>query len=329
MRRLVTVELRRLFARRLTLWCFLGALLVGGAGIAGIAQQAKPLSAPEQAQVQRDFAQQHRAWEKHGEQQRTACLREQARERQTHPRANFGCNQMEPKLSDFGKPLVSLREQLPQALQMGSYLLGFVAFLIGAGFMAAEFSTGSMGNWLTFQPRRGRVYGSKLVAAGVGIVPIAAVVLAELAAGTWVVCRVWGSLADPPGTLLTSSLLLGLRVLAVAVVSAVVGAAVGTLVRHTAAVIGIAAGYLVLVEGILAGSLLTGQHQWLLSKNVDAWVQKGTTYFQEVCRADGQGYSCEGIQRQLSFGHGAAYLAAGTAVIALLAAWQFRRRDVS
>ena len=41
-------------------------------------------------------------------------------------------------------------------------LLALAALVLGAGFAASEFSTGSIGTWLTFEPRRLRVYGSKL-----------------------------------------------------------------------------------------------------------------------------------------------------------------------
>ena len=40
----------------------------------------------------------------------------------------------------------------------------FAAFLVGASFIGAEYSTGSLANWLTFVPQRLKVYGSKVIA---------------------------------------------------------------------------------------------------------------------------------------------------------------------
>ena len=42
------------------------------------------------------------------------------------------------------------------------YLTGLVAFLVAASFVGAEFTTGSLANWLTFVPRRSTVFVSKL-----------------------------------------------------------------------------------------------------------------------------------------------------------------------
>lgn len=60
-------------------------------------------------------------------------------------------------------------EIMPGLVQGSSYVLAFAAFLIGASFVGAEFSSGAIGNWLTFEPRRLRVYGSKLLAAATGL----------------------------------------------------------------------------------------------------------------------------------------------------------------
>jgi ABC-2 type transport system permease protein len=48
------------------------------------------------------------------------------------------------------------------------------------------------------------------------------------------------------------------------------------------------------------------------------------------CKAGGDGsYACDYVQKTLSFEHGAWYLAALTAVVILLGAWVFNRRDVN
>jgi len=329
MMRLTKVELRRLFSRRLTTIAMLGALVVTGLMLFGSFQEAKPLSAPEQAAQQAQFDQATKDWALNGEQQVQSCLDAQAEQQKIDPKASFQCDQMEPNLANWGKPVAKFNQMMPNILLAGSYLLAFVAFLIGAGFVAAEFSSGSMANWLTFEPRRLRVYVSKLGAAGLGLIPVTVAVLGLLTAGSWLIvdhlastagttAKVWGDLA-----------LMGGRAVALAVAAAMAGAAMGVLLRHTAAVLGIAVGYLVLVEGVF-GQALQGARPWLLQLNFNAWLQHGATYFAQTCKTDAQGnYNCQGVEKVLSFGHGSAYLGLLVVLMVGLAALVFRRRDVS
>jgi ABC-2 type transport system permease protein len=327
--RLTKVELRRLFSRRLTIIALLGALIITGLMLFGAYQEAKPLSGPELISQRAQFDQARKDFETNGVQQVKDCLAQQAQTRKTDPKADFGCNQIEPKLESWGKPQAQFLQMMPQVLRAGSYLMAFVGFLVGAGFVAAEFSSGSMGNWLTFEPRRMRVYGSKLAAAGLGLVPATVVLLGLLTAGVWLIvsqlastagttAKAWGDLGE-----------MGARSVALALAAAVVGAASGVLLRHTAAVIGVAFGYLVVVEGMF-GQRLQNAQPWLLRVNFNGWLEHGTTYFPIVCKTDAQGsYNCQQVEKLLSFGHSTAYLGVLVVLVVGLAALVFRRRDVS
>jgi len=327
--RLTKVELRRLFSRRLTAIAVLGALIIAGLMLLGTFQAAKPLSSAELTSQRAQFDQARTDWDANGEQQVQSCLTEQAEVQKTDPKADFGCNQMEPKLENWGKQPVKFAETMPGILLGGSYLLAFVGFLVGAGFVAAEFSSGSMANWLTFEPRRMRVYASKLAAAGLGLIPATVALLGLLTAGVWLIvgyfgptagttAKVWGDLGE-----------MGARSVALALAAAVSGAALGVLLRHTAAVLGVAMGYLVLVEGVF-GQALQGAQPWLLRLNVNGWLQHGTTYYINSCKTDAQGnYNCQGIEKALTFGHSSAYLGLLVVFVVGLAALVFRRRDVS
>jgi ABC-2 type transport system permease protein len=328
MMRLTRVELRRLFSRRLTTIAILGALVITGLLLFSSYQQAKPLSGAEMTSQRASFDEQRKQWDANGPQMVQDCLTQQAEIRKSDPKADLGCSTMEPKWATWGKPVAQFSGMMPAVLTGGSLLLAFVGFLIGAGFVAAEFSSGSMANWLTFEPRRLRVYGSKLGAAGLGLLPIAAAVLAVLTGGVWLIVghfastagttpKVWGNLAQ-----------IGGRAVVLAVAAALAGAAMGVLFRHTAAVLGIAVGYLVLVEGVFRQAL-QGAQPWLLSLNFQAWLQHGAKYYPLVCKTDGQGnYSCQGVETLLTFGHSSTYLGILVVLILGLAALVFRRRDV-
>ena len=329
MMRLTRVELRRLFSRRLTAIALLGALAVTGLMLFGTFTEAKPLSGAELTSQRAQFDQAQKDWAANGAQQVADCQTQQAAAQKTDPKAVFGCDQMEPKWANWGKPVAKFTEMMPNILLAGSYLLAFVAFVVGAGFVAAEFSSGSMANWLTFEPRRMRVYVSKLAAAGLGLIPATVALLGLLTAGVWLIVRhfsptvgttakTWGDLGE-----------MGARSLALALAATVTGAAIGVLLRRTVAVLGIAVGYLVLVEGVF-GQALQGARPWLLQLNVNAWLQHGATYFIQTCKTDAQGgYSCQGVEKVLSFGHSSAYLGLLVVFAVSLAALVFRRRDVS
>lgn len=328
MMRLVRVELRRLRARRLTLMVTLAAVAIAGLVVFGLASQSKPLSGSELQMQQQSFKQAQKDWTNNGAQQVKSCEKDQATQRKSDPSADLGCDQMAPTESMFGKPAPTAAQLLPDGLRSASYLLAFLAFLLGAGFVAAEFTTGAIGNWLTFEPRRVRVYGAKVIAVGVGVLPLALVVTATIAAGAWTIAEVWGSVAltgAERGYLLWS----GVRVVVLAVVAASIGAAIGALLRHTAAVIGVAMAYIILVEGIFRAQLQSYQ-SWMVTTNIDAWIKHGTTYSVDRCHQEStQGYVCSSIERHVSMTHGTTYLAVVSIALVLVAGLLFNRRDIT
>lgn len=330
MMRLTKVELRRLFSRRLTSLALLGALAVTGLILSDAYQQAKPLSGQQLAFQNAQFDQAHQSWEANGVQQRKECLTQQAIAQKSDPNLNYRCNDLEPKWENWGKPKVKFGELMHSILLGWSYLIAFICFLIGAGFTAAEFSSGSMGNWLTFEPRRMRVYASKLAAVGLGLVPAMLALLGLLIGGVWLITAHYGSTAGTTSKIWTDLSFMAGRSLILAVVAAVVGAAMGTLLRHTAAVIGIALGYLVLVEAIFGHLLQRSAQPWLLRINMEGWLQHGTQYYIQTCKTDSQGnYRCDSVEKLLGFGHISAYLGLLVVLVVGLSAVVFQRRDVN
>ncbi len=329
MMRLTKVELRRLFSRRLTSIALFGALVIIGLMLFAAFQQAKPLSGPALASQRAQFDQMHQDWVANGYQHVQDCLKSQTEVQKSDPKANLNCNNLEPKWENWGKPKAHFPILMPSVLLGASYLLAFIGFLVGAGFVAAEFSSGSMGNWLTFEPRRMRVYISKLVAAGLGLVPATVALLGLLTAGVWLIVGHFGSTADTTAKVWGDLGQMAGRSVALTLAAAVAGAAMGVLLRHTAAVIGIAMGYLVLVEGIF-GRTLQAEQPWLLRLNFDGWLQHGTKYFINSCTTDSQGgYSCRAIEKFLTFGHSSVYLGLLVVFVVGLGALVFRRRDIS
>ena len=330
MMRLTKVELQRFFSRRLTSIALLGGLVVTGLILFGGYQQAKPLSEQQMAYQRAQFDDAHKSWEVNGVQQFKECVKQQTIAQQSDPKIDYRCNDMEPKWGvNWGKPKVKFYDLMRSFLLAWSYLIAFIGFIIGAGFVAAEFSSGSMGNWLTFEPRRMRVFASKLTAAGLGMMPIAISLLTVLFTGVWVITARYGITAGTTSQMWSDLGWIAGRSVVLAVVAAVVGAGMGALLRHTAAVIGFAMGYLILVEGIFR-NMFQSVRPWLFQINMEAWLQHGTKYYIQSCETDKLGnFRCDGVERALGFGHSSIYLGLLVISVVSLSAMVFQRRDVN
>jgi ABC-2 type transport system permease protein len=327
--RLTKVELRRLMARRLTAVGLAGLFLITILLLVATWFDARPLSAVEQQQAQQQYEMAHKDWVEHAQEIRTQCEADWKTQPDPKPKLEEMCVYSEPKPEDFGKPPTVFAQIMPELLQGSSYFLAFAAFLIGASFLGAEFSSGAIGNWLTFEPRRLRVYGSKLLAAATGFVPIAAVVLAVILFGTFLIVDKLGDTASTTGKVWGDLSAIGGRAVLTTALAAALGSVVGLLLRHTAAAIGVVMAYLVLAEGVFAAFLEKAQ-PWLVKLNFDAFVRHGAQYSVTECKTGSDGsYICDYVQKTLSFEHGAWYLAIFTVVVVLLGGWVFHRRDVN
>ncbi|MFC4554135.1 ABC transporter permease subunit [Georgenia faecalis] len=327
--RLLRVELRRLFSRRVVLLLIAAAFVVPLLMLIAVAQTAEPISAEELAQAEAVYAEQLAVWEETGEEQIAQCEADEEREREaTGQDVDWGCEGITaPELEWFLRPVPTFAENVTAMLDPLSALLLAIGLVVGATFTAAEFATGSVGMWLTFEPRRVRVYATKLLAPALVVAAVAAVSAAMFVAGDWTLFNRAGLAAGTTTATWTAVGWMVLRIGGLGLLAALGGAALGFLVRHTAGVLGIAVGYAV-VELVVRG-LVTASPPWLISTNVAGWVRHGTTYYLETCAPDGAGgVLCEVADRAVSFGHSALYLLALTAVVVAVGTLAFSRRDV-
>ncbi|EWT01689.1 hypothetical protein N865_07425 [Intrasporangium oryzae NRRL B-24470] len=334
---LVGVELRRLWWRRLTKAVLVAVVVLVGVATYSVHQQIRPEAIAQRLDDYRAMvAEQQRQLDAMSPEDKAAqlaeCRRGEAAAQSQDPNASFGCDRMFalPSPESFGL-LNTARDQVTLGLaKTGVYFFGFLAFLLGASFIAAEFASGAMGNWLTFQPRRLRVGAAKLLAALGGGLAIGVLGVGLSAAGAALVTTVNRPDAavglpevPPAGGSVTESLL---RIVAVVALGGFGGAVVGLLLRSTAGVIGLVIGWSIVAEGFVANVFGEGRLQpWLLRLNIDAFLEKGSTYVVTVCRADG----CTGQSAVNTYTHGWVYLLTFALVGAALALASFRRRDVT
>ena len=323
--RLVAIELRRLWWRRLTRYGLLTVAALVAFGMYGTWKMTQPPSSADRVFQEQAYQQAVRDFSD----QVAGCRAAAEDARRTGSPGTFDCDQIpQPELQMFGPPVATFGGLFPDALNGTAAGASFMLFLIGASVVAAEFRSGSMATWLTFEPRRLRVAGSKLVATGVGALMAGIALTAFTALGVWAVCLLNGS--DSPGVEPSGSLpWLVVRGLLMMTAAGVAGATIAFLVRSTAAVVGVVVGYAVILEGIIASSWPTWQ-PWLLQLNVRAWLEDGARYVVRECQSRPTGgVECSGNEMTLPLSHAWVYLLAlGTALV-IVAVVSFRRRDAA
>lgn len=335
---LVGVELRRLWWRRLTKGVLAGVLAVLALATFSIYQETSPENLAQRTDeytrmVEQMRQEQARLTPEQRAEQVAACKRDQAAAAAEGGGGvtDFGCDRMFaiPSPSDYGLVSTSSDAIARSIVIQGFYVFGFLALILGASFVAAEFATGSMGTWLTFQPRRLRVASAKLCAAAIGglAVGAVAVVLGLLSAAMISTVNRPGAELPLAETTPTGSLWQDLaRGLAAIALGGLGGAVIGFLLRSTAGAIGAVLGWVVVVEGLVGSALAGGRLQpWLVRTNVEAFVNDGASYTATTCGTSG----CQTAPVALSFTHGWVYLLVLTAAGVAAALLAFRRRDVT
>jgi ABC-2 type transport system permease protein len=280
----------------------------------------RPPSKAEVAEATSVFEEQHRDWVANHDQYRQQCL--------DGGNAPADCEVPEPKLSDF--LFVQPFEQVARGtLQISIYLVALAALMIGGSFIGAEFSSGSIANWLTFVPRRGLVYASKLLV----IAGFSALVSSFAAALTLAGVIGIASYQDVAVVKLPSLFATGGRGVGVAVALAVIGFCVGLVSRHTAAAIGALLGYLFVWfvrNGILGSSGWAARlTPWTPEGNLAAIVSKRYLYYVQTKRVTADGVMIDQVERSVGLVHGLTYWGILLTVIIIGTAVVFRRRDVN
>ena len=328
--RLALVELRRYLARAGVRWLVVGMIAVVAMTAFGAYRSSRPATPAQRTQAQQAYDQASADWRANGAAQIAGCQEAQAQARTTDPTADFGCQAMTaPALDSFVPVRQTFADSAAGWLGQVSIFVLLLALLIGATFVAAEFSTGSISTWLTFEPRRVRVFASKVVvpALATGVVVLAVAVLAIGA--FWAAVAVNGSAGAVTAQLWVD---LGNQAarLACAGAFAAAGGALAFLLRHTGATLGVVVGWLVAVDGILA-SLFVGLRRWTTQISLTAWLQAGVQ--EQVgatsCSSGPSGVTtCNGTPVVVSMTQGGLLLLAVLVAVTALALLVFRRRDV-
>ena len=275
--RLVRAELGRLAARRFTQ--LMVVLLIAAFGITiatTIASSHRPTASEltrAETQVEQQRIEAQRWYEE--------CLNAQRLNSAAYRGGQYpiDCQQSEPAqitTADFLYEVFVFEREIPGLLYFLIAFLALFGFLVGASYVGAELASGGMTNLLLWRPQRMIVLGAKLGTL-IGSVLVLSVIASVVYLGAfWTIAQAGGLPGDLDAEFwrwlgLTVGRGLGLTLLATAL-----GFSIATLGRHTAAALGVVAGYAIIWELGARVVMYTVEaartEQWMLTTYVVAWM---------------------------------------------------------
>ena len=169
--RLVGAELRRLTSRRMTLITAIVLLVAVGLFQLVVNSAVSPPSAAALAQQQQSYQQARQEWEHTDHAQAMQdCLA------QGETQQNCDQETAAPDPADWALTPAAFHEIGGTAILFGAFVSMLAAYLVSSSFIGAEYTSGSLANWLTFVPQRLRVYAAKLITVVLGSAVTGAVV---------------------------------------------------------------------------------------------------------------------------------------------------------
>ncbi|NUR73050.1 MAG: ABC transporter permease subunit [Hamadaea sp.] len=217
-------------------------------------------------------------------------------------------------------------------LTVWAMIMAFVALVIGASSIGAEWSSGSMMNLLTWQPRRVRVLGTKL---GVLLAVTAfwsLVVGALWTAAMWATAVFRGTTAGMTSGTWQSFALTGLRGLGVVAAAAVFGFVLASLGRRTAVAMGVLIALIVVTQFGLTILLFMAKvrypEMFFVGNHLQAWMNGSVTMYDQTS-CDFSAGMCQPQQLVLTWQRAGTIFGAGLLALVGLSMWQIRARDVA
>jgi ABC-2 type transport system permease protein len=235
------------------------------------------------------------------------------------------------RLEDFiDNPPFRLATQLPDGAVAIGVMSAMLAFLIGATYVGAEWSSKSMVALLFWEPRRLKVMAVKL-----GVTAASAAVLGVLAQAVWwgtaeILARTRGDRADLPVHFWSDLFGQQGRTVLFVVLASLLGFGIANLIRNTGASLGVGFVYFAVIETAVRG-FRPGWQEWLLTDNAAALILNGgqRLFIYDGGYVDEQGQFVDnGREVVLSNVHGGLVLGIVTAAIVVTGVVLFKRRDL-
>jgi ABC-2 type transport system permease protein len=338
---LVRAEVARLFGRRFTkimLGVVVLLLLVVGLGLASTSHKHNAQTrAQALAQIQQ-MREQNQA-----DVQRAIADCQAAHDDPNSPNKfppGVDCSQIQPpdyapteeNVAAFEPHQFVFRTNAADTVMVLGFLLALLGFAVGASFVGAEWSSGGMMNLLLWRPRRVPLLLGKLGTLLGGMLAAGIVLSVAWVAAVYGIASVRGDASRITRGLLTSLALTDARALALMLFAAALGFGIASLGRNTATALGLAVGYVIVLEIgtriVLNIAAVARPERFFLSNYMLAWLAKSQQYVDDSsCRrafAAGIGGQCEPTRWALHMNQSA--VLGGVLAAAFVS---FRRRDIT
>lgn len=331
---LVRAETRRLFKRRVTRYTLvlmvLGFVVIAGA----LSLASQQIGAQQRAEAAAQAAREEGIAREQAERDRQAC---ESGELPGQFPPGFDCNQITgPPPGSFEAEAFlpyefHFREQFGSFIAVFAGILALFAFVVGASYVGAEWSSGGMMNLLLWRPKRLTVLLTKLGVLLGGVLAIGLSLGALWTAAFWLIGRFDGRLGRLTAGAWQSFALDGARGLGLVLATAAVAFGLASVGRHTAMALGAAVAVAVISEiGIRIATAAAGVQfgdRFVLSTYAIAWFGKRYVLFDwsAPCRDT----FCEPPEYVVTWQQSAVVFGVGLAVVLIAALWTMRRRDIT
>jgi len=324
---LYTAETRRLTKRRFTRFFLIGVVLLLGAIAAGMfisnQKNTPAVVAEAQAKADREYQQ--------------AVVQAEAERKTCESQPGSDCTQMwQPTREDFQAewympPTFNFRKNFGDMVTTLAAILAMAAFVIGASFVGAEWSSGGMMNLLLWRPQRLKVLNTKL-AALLAVLTAVTVALSALWTGLFVlIANLRGTLDGMTSGAWQSYLIMELRGLVIVLAAGALGFGLASIGRHTAVAMGVAIGVVVVLQAGLGTVLAMAQvkyiEMYLAPTWIAAWMNKSVELVDY--NAPCIGANCEQPTMTLTWQMAGVGLVAALVLVVGTAMWTLRKRDIT
>jgi ABC-2 type transport system permease protein len=329
---LYRAETRRLVKRRFARWLLIGGLLVLTAVAIGTAFTNRQVGPEQIAEAKATAEDNYQENLRYAEQERQRCEQDPAKyggdcgQLWTPTREDFDYTQFMPSTFDF-------KEKFRDMITTLAAILGLAAFVVGASFVGAEWTSGGMMNLLLWRPQRLRVLGTKLAAFLVTLGGLAVVLSAVWTAIFVLIANLRGSMSGMTAGAWQSTVLTELRALVLILVAGAIGFGLASLGRHTALALGAAVGVIIVFQFGLVTVLSMAQvpyaEAWLLPIWVMAWMNKEIT-LQNYNGCDFSATAgCQPPELTLTWPMAGGMMAVALVLVVGAAMWTMRSRDIT
>ena len=336
---LYKAESRRLVKRRFVRYLALAGLLILTAVAVGTFFTNEKVGPAQVAAAEQKAEQEYQQALTETQQARVRCAAAKASGAPDTGEFPSDCSQIsDPARESFEAewnlpPTFDFRESFGGTLTAFAAVMALVAFVAGASFVGAEWSSGGMMNLLLWRPQRVKVLSTKLAAFLVGLTTLSVVAGALWTVAFWLIGTLRGTTERMTPGAWQSFGLTGLRAFALIVAAGVIGFGLASLGRHTAMALGVAIGFGVVMQfgiGIVLDMADVKFYEaYLLPVWGIAWMQKSIT----LENYDACNFSVFGECKPDTMTIDWQTTGAGGLVVVLLilmaAMWTIRNRDVT